>query len=243
MRSLILRGKLFLSNAFARRGRRITRFPLPQYLRDFGIDCVLDVGANSGQYAMEIRGLGYRGRIESFEPLPQVFAELKSAAAGDRLWNVHDYALGSESCVRPINVSANSPSSSFLPMDSRVTTDAVDLSTVGTVDVEIKRLDEVFSDVCVAAKNVFLKIDTQGFERNVIEGATDSLRKICMVQMELALVANYQGETLIEEMIGIMRERGFVPWWLMDGFRNPRTLQLYQTDVFFVRADLSDAAR
>lgn len=243
MRKLIRWCKQHAADSLARRGRRVTRFPLGQYLRDFRIDCLLDVGANTGQYAREVRALGYRGRIESFEPLPAVFRELQAAAENDPLWNVHARALGSENCVRPIHISANSPSSSFLPMDPRITTEAVDLTTVGTVEVEIRRLDDLFDSVCGDAGNVYLKIDTQGFERNVIEGAIASLPRISVVQMELALVANYQGEALIEEMLGWMRKLGFVPWWLMDGFRNPRTLQLYQMDVFFVREDLSSASR
>ncbi|MEQ1828805.1 MAG: FkbM family methyltransferase, partial [Pirellula sp.] len=92
----------------------------------------------------------------------------------------------------------------------------------------------VFEEVRGTSQRLYLKIDTQGFERNVIEGSKETLPCFDVVQMELALISNYHGESLIEEMIRLMRERGFVPWWFLDGFKNPKTLQLYQTDVFFV---------
>ncbi|MEQ1826448.1 MAG: FkbM family methyltransferase, partial [Pirellula sp.] len=130
-----------------KRGRYISRFPIVKYLNDFGIQCVLDVGANTGQFAQEIRWLGYSGRIESFEPIPSVFEKLRESANGDSQWGVHPFALGDRRETKQINVSANTPSSSFLELDSNVANAPVDLSTVGSVDVEIRTLDEVFETV------------------------------------------------------------------------------------------------
>lgn len=233
-----LKLKQWLARRLERSGRRVTRDPLEQYLRDFRIDCVLDVGANDGEYGLEIRGRGYRGRIESFEPLPDAVEKCRRAAAASPPWNVHPVALGSEPGQLMLNVSAHAQSSSFLALDERITA-GVDRSYKGQVQVQVRRLDDVFDEVCRDARKVWLKIDTQGFERNVIEGARQSLSRVSVVQMELPLVPNYRGETLIEEMIGLMREAGFVPWWILDGFRNSATLQLYQADVFFVRVDLA----
>lgn len=216
------------------RGRRISRHPISQYLADFAIDCVFDVGANVGQYAKEIRRLGYRQRIESFEPLPKAFADLEKAAAGDALWHSHPYALGASAASRPINVSAHSPSSSFLEMDESAVKPPREFGTVHQTVVEVKRLDDVFPSVRGQSRRTFLKIDTQGFEKDVLEGGVQSLPEFAVVQMELSLVPNYCGESLIEELIGFMRSHAFDPWWIIDGFRNLKTLQLYQADVIFV---------
>ncbi len=225
--------KNWLARELAKRGRRITRYPLAQYLRDKQIDCVLDVGANIGQYALELRELGYRGRIVSFEPMPAAFEKLTQASEHDPLWLVENIALGSETGRLPLSIIANSPSSSFLEVDPRVSVGTVDLSVVGSVEVPIQPLDKIFASAIDGCQHIHLKIDTQGFERQVIQGALDSLASISLVQMELALVRNYVGETLAEDMIALMRHHDFEPWWTLDGYRNPVTLQLFQIDVFF----------
>lgn len=232
-----------LSHALLKRGRRLTKMPLARYLRDLQIDCVLDVGANVGQYALEIRSMGYRGRIESFEPLPHVFARLESVSGSDNLWQPHRYALGDQTTTQQMNISSNVASSSFLELDRNASLDFIDLSTVDTVQADIKRLDDVYDSVTADARHVFMKIDTQGFERNVIEGGLKVLPLIRAIQMEVSLVPTYEGEALIEEMIGLMRHNGFAPWWIMDGFHHPGTHQLFQADVIFVRDYAGTAVR
>ena len=229
------RFKNFCSSLLAKKGRRIVRLPLAHYLKQFEIDCVLDVGANIGQYGSSLRKLGYRGPIESFEPMTSAFSDLTKASHSDAKWTAFNYALGNEETSSELNLSANGPSSSFLEMSDNVKDTGVDLDYVGSETVHVHRLDSVFREVVGPAKNVFLKIDTQGFERSVIQGAKKSLDKIRAVQMEVALVAHYEGEALIEEMLGMMRERGFDPWWVHHGFRHHSTFQMIQVDLFFVR--------
>lgn len=227
--------KNILSELLAKKGRRIVRLPLAHYLRQLQVDCVLDVGANVGQYGSSLEKLGYQGRIESFEPMSSAFSVLTNAAQSNRNWNLHNYALGNEDTNSTLNLSANGPSSSFLELSDNVKDTGIDLDYVGSETVSVRRLDSVFQEVVGDAGNVFLKIDTQGFERNVIEGAEKSLERIRAVQMEVALVAHYEGEALIEQMLVMMRERGFDPWWVHHGFRHSKTFQMIQVDLFFVR--------
>ncbi len=121
-----------------RGGRRVSRNPLGQYLNDFKIDCVLDVGANAGQFARHVRSTGYKARIESFEPLPAVFESLEASALSDPDWTAHGYALGSKNESRIFNISAHSLSSSFLPLNPKLDTGEIDLRTIREVKVEIK---------------------------------------------------------------------------------------------------------
>jgi len=227
--------KSFASKSLAKQGRRITRDPISHYLSSFKIDCVFDVGANKGQFATGIRQGGYTGRIESFEPLSDALSVLRTASAQDGNWNVNPFAMGNQACSQEINISANQHSSSFLDFDDAMDNTHIETDYVGTETVKIETLDNVYEDIRANAERVYLKIDTQGFERSVIEGGHKSLEHINLVQMELSLIANYKGESLIEEMISIMRSQNFSPWWILDGFRNSKTLQLYQADVFFVR--------
>lgn len=225
--------KRYATKILAKKGRRIVRDPLAKYLTDFKIDCVLDVGANKGQFASGIRKDGYTGRIESFEPLSNAIKALKAKCDADSNWNVHPCALGDTTEKREINISTNQPSSSFLELDNASDSSTVDLTYVGKETVQISRLDDVFESVRGNAKHIYLKIDTQGFERSVITGALESLPHIAMVQMELSLVSMYVGEALLDEMVAVMRGHGFSPWWVLGGFQNVDTLQMFQVDVFF----------
>ena len=83
------------------------------WLRQRGVSVVLDVGANEGQFARELRDWGYRGRIVSFEPIPAVAATLREQAAHDPAWEVRECALGREAGTATLHVSALSVFSSL----------------------------------------------------------------------------------------------------------------------------------
>jgi hypothetical protein len=73
-----------------------------------GVDLVVDVGANAGQFGRQLRDLGYLGAIESFEPMREAFESLSQTATGDPLWHVHHFGLGSASAQAVLHVAANS---------------------------------------------------------------------------------------------------------------------------------------
>lgn len=228
--------KDFVKVRLARSGRRWGFEPTLQIITEHKIDCVLDVGANTGQFAEGLRQLGYKGQIESFEPLPEEFKTLEAVTKGDNKWNAHAYALGDAAQTREMNALSHSPSSSFLELSREVNLDSFKIETVKTIPVEIKRLDDIFSSVTRGFENIYLKIDVQGFEEKVIAGATESLKSIAAVQLETSLIRQYHGELLIEETIALMRSHGFNPWWIVDGFKNRKPFQLYQADVIFVKS-------
>ncbi len=156
-------------------------------------------------------------------------------ARRDGDWSVLTYGLGDVDTLMTLNISGNSPSSSLLELNAQAVAAYPALAYCGKEQVTIRKLDTVFADVAGSHKNVFLKIDTQGFERQVLEGGVDSLSRIVGVQIETSLVPVYHGEFLIESMIEYLRMRGFDPFWITHGYRNQRTLQLYQVDVIFFR--------
>jgi len=96
-------------------------YRLLRALNRFGVDLVFDVGANTGQFATELRSVGYRGRIVSFEPLPDAHQVLSAAAARDSNWTVHSRgALGDVDGEIEMNIAGNSASSSVLPTLRRI---------------------------------------------------------------------------------------------------------------------------
>ncbi|MCG6872228.1 MAG: FkbM family methyltransferase [Gammaproteobacteria bacterium] len=200
-----------------------------------GIDLLLDVGANAGQYGDNIRASGYAGRIVSFEPVALAFAALARRAAGDDKWRVENCALGDRPGRQPIHVAANSFSSSFLDMLPEHLNRAPDSAYQGAEEVDVRTLDAVFPGGFPEAARVFLKIDTQGFERKVLEGARSSLESITGVQLEMSLLPLYRGETLFPEMLAYMGERGFSLQLIEPGFSDRRTGRLLQLDGIFFR--------
>lgn len=235
---LYQRIRSFLRMQVRRRGYTVNPFPLARYLQDFSIDCVLDVGANVGQYATELRGLGYRKRIESFEPMGDAWELLCKRASGDPNWNVHRMAIGDESADRTLNVSANGPSSSLLPLTAAgKNTTGVNLNYVSQETVTVRRLDDIWPSLNLTGQRIFLKIDTQGYERNVLQGVSSRLADIAGVQIEVPLSSIYESEWLAADFLQWFDQQGFSPYWIMPGFRDRQSNQLLDFDIIFFRSN------
>jgi len=204
-------------------------------LKDYRIDLVLDVGANTGQYARQLRELGYKGRIVSFEPLSSAVAELRRAAAYDANWQVRNHACGAENGKREIRVAANSQSSSFLPMKAEHLDAFPDSCYIGTEVVEIKRLDTIFEEVAGPGAKIWLKLDVQGFEAAVVEGSSGCLERIRAIQAEVSLQAMYEGETTLIDFLPLMAQKGFLLVGLETYLSDPSTSHLLQVECIFRR--------
>jgi FkbM family methyltransferase len=200
-----------------------------------GIDLVLDIGANAGQFGSELRRLGYRGAIVSFEPLSEAFRRLEAVARGDVGWNVKNLALGATSGTHTIHQAANSESSSLLQM-LPLHSDAAPYSRyTGEESVLVEPLDAMFDDVCMGARKVYMKIDTQGYESQVLMGAARSLGRVDMIQIEMSLAPLYEGQALFGDLYAELTGRGFALVGLESNFVDPRTGHLLQVDGIFHR--------
>ena len=204
-------------------------------LASLGVDLVLDVGANAGQFASGLRALGYRGRLVSFEPLSAAHAALERAAHGDAAWETHRLALGDRAGSAQIHVASNSYSSSLLEMLPRHLAAAPGSRFVADETVQTETLDALFPGLRRDAARCYLKIDTQGFEKRVLDGAQQALAQIDTVQLEMSLVPLYQGEPLFEELHRYLGARGYQMVGLEPGFTDPATGRLLQADGVFHR--------
>jgi FkbM family methyltransferase len=206
-------------------------------LHQHGIDTILDVGANEGQYALSLRDLGFTGRIISFEPLATAYQRLQRSAAKDKLWIVPSrMALGNQEGQVQIHIASNGgASSSLLGMLDAHRRAAPEVEYVGSEMVPIARLDAVAEQFLGTARNIFLKIDAQGFELPVLQGSGELLRRITGAQLELSLVALYEGQALFSELLDWMREAGFSIWGIFPGIADNSSGRLLQTDVVFFR--------
>jgi FkbM family methyltransferase len=200
------------------------------------VDLVLDVGANAGQYAMALRRGGYRGRIVSFEPLPDAWERCTALASRDPLWSVAPRsALGAMEGRVEIQVASNSVSSSILPMREIHRMAAPDSAYVGAEVVDMRRLDQVAREFIEHAHCPFLKIDTQGYEREVLHGSSGVLSRLAGIQLEMSLTPLYEGSPTLCELVQMMESLGFAPYALLPGFTDVNSGRMLQTDGLFFR--------
>jgi FkbM family methyltransferase len=225
------------ARGLARRGFVVVRHPvirLQAMLTAHQVDVVLDVGAARGDYARELREFGYDGRIVSFEPLSDAFAELARLSNDDPRWTAMNLALGSEQGEAVINVASNSDSSSLLPMETTHTDSAPHVTYVRQETINVEPLDVVAVDLLSADARPFLKIDTQGFEREVLDGAKNTLDQCVGLQLEVSFVPLYEGGMLVDESIAYAYDRGFRLVGMERGFTSPSG-QVLQADAVFFR--------
>lgn len=202
----------------------------------FAIDLVLDVGANIGQFASALRNSGYGGAIVSFEPLSAAHQQLTTESASDPRWAVHPRcALGDFDGEVEINIAGNSQSSSILPMMESHRAAAPESEYTGREGTPLYRLDTAATRYLQDAQAPFLKIDTQGFEWQVLDGARDALPRIRGIMVEMSLVPLYDGQRLWREMVDRLEEEGFALWSLRPAFTDPATGRTLQVDGIFFR--------
>lgn len=204
-------------------------------IRRRSIATVLDVGANRGQFAQWLTDYGFRGQIHLFEPLPEAYAALNAAGAGRPGWIAHEYALAAREGEAVLNVGRNDETSS---LQSVAKDDAAKLTALEVVDkltVRTRRLDNVLAECRIDPARAFLKIDAQGGEAAVLEGAGDAVNKFPLIQLETAIAPLYDGETQLAPMIAYFRARGFVVRGVRPVYFHPSNRELMQVDLIVER--------
>ena len=229
----------FVNFFFNKIGMSVKRFPsredrrLIRFLKENNINVVLDVGANVGQYTQNLFKNGYKGKVYSFEPQSQAFSKLKKHS--NENWITINKGLGDIETKIIINNSANSVSSSILPISNRLSTISNDFEYINKEEVDVSTVDIFLSQNNITPENVFLKIDTQGYEDMVLNGATKSLQKIKVLQLEMSLVPLYKGELLFDEMKQKIESYGFSLSAVESGLADESTGKLLQMDALFIK--------
>jgi FkbM family methyltransferase len=222
-------------------GLEIIKYPTPELdrriklLKTHNIDTVLDVGANIGQYGSELRNIGFKGVILSFEPTSEAFAKLKKNAQKDVNWKVFNFSLGAFDGEAEINISKNSVSSSILNDLPQLTESAPEAKFISKEKIKVKKIDTLFKELGLTNKQIYLKIDTQGYENMVIEGAKESLPLIKGIQIEMALVPTYEGAITFEEMIAKLKLHNYTTTSIESGYYDKKTGKLLEVDGIFFK--------
>ena len=204
-------------------------------IRRRGIPVVLDVGAAGGEFGRRLRASGYDGELLSFEPRRDSFDALQRSAEGDPRWRVFHTALGDREETAEIHVSGTGFSSSLLPMESLHVRSVPESRYVGVERVEVQRLDTLLSNLPGAGSGpYYLKVDVQGYESRVLDGARDSLKKVSAIEMEISMRSLYEGSSLYVDMFTRLQGLGFTLVSWEDVMIDPETGFVLQADCIFV---------
>jgi FkbM family methyltransferase len=221
-------------------GFDIRRFPskgqlmLVKYLANNDVKDCFDVGANIGQYAKGLREIGFKGKIYSFEPQSKPFRQLSKAADRNTRWQVFNIGLGDWDGKSLINISRNSVSSSLLNQSKFLAESAPQTEYISKEEVTIKRLDTFIKEINFANK-FFLKIDAQGYESRILEGAANSFKNIYALHLELSCISLYNGEKLFDEMKKYVESKGYYLSSLENGFTDLQNGRLLQAEAIFLK--------
>lgn len=215
---------------------------LSKFLDLIRADCVLDVGANAGQFGHQLRALGYRGLILSFEPDPQVFRNLQRSSERDSRWKAFNVALGARRGELQLNIMKRSEFNSFRSPATKNVEIVADFNRVVRQEtVEVAPLSELLPALAAEFRfsRVFLKMDTQGYDWEVFSGLGDAVGLILGLQSEISVVPIYDGVPSWKEMIDRYQDAGFV---LSNLFSvSPGLDQLLEFDCYMVRGIQADA--
>lgn len=239
------RGRNYVRRTANRAGIEISRDPglnrVVRLINLLGIDTVIDVGANEGQFGRDMRALGFERRILSFEPLTAPYAHLARAATRDPRWTTIRAAVCDVSGSITVHIAGNSVSSSVLPMLDAHANAAPKSTYVGEETAPATTVDDIVTDYAIDPASTYLKVDVQGFESSVLDGAMKSIDRFAAVQLELSMVPLYGGQALMRDLTDRMNALGFETWILMPEFCDPFNGRTLQCDGVFVRRDLIES--
>jgi FkbM family methyltransferase len=201
-------------------------------LKRLGIDLVIDVGANNGQYAEALRASGYEGHILSLEPLPDAYRILADSRRGDPAWQGFQAAAGPAPGTAIINISADTVCSSLLQPLERLTQVMPSAQTIASANVDVVRIDDLDLPT---HKRAALKLDVQGFEKQAMLGAVRTLRTASLLEIELAIDVGYEGAYTLVEALPDISALGFEIISIGRGYADPATGRLIDADILFER--------
>jgi len=208
-------------------------YRLKYFLDINNIDCVIDIGANIGQYAKHLRRIGFKKNIISFEPLNHAYKILENKSKKDSKWQSINFGIGDKDEISEINISKNSYSSSILEMSSIHSNSAPDSIYLSKQKINIKKLDNLDLIKNLKYENIFLKVDAQGYEDKVINGSINIMDKIKGLQIEMSLKELYKGQVLFDELYKIITNLNFELWDIKRGYSDSKSGKILQLEAIF----------
>jgi FkbM family methyltransferase len=234
--------KSLLKTALRSVGVNVRRYDpthdLAELLKLYQVETVFDVGANAGMSGRYFRNLGFTGKLVSFEPVSRYYKMLAAEANGDPLWTCINAAVAEAEGEQEINVSGGQGgASSFLNKTGNTWSSSPELEYVDRERVRVTTIDRAAQEHYPAGERLFLKLDVQGYERKVLEGASQTLARIVGLRIELSVSPTYEDEPPMFEIMDFLSQQGFRLCAIEPAWSNVKTREIYQMDGVFFRTE------
>ena len=229
-------GSFFMKTKLRKRGVNLNRYSLydKKWLKNLNIDTVIDIGANVGEFTFIFHELFPSSQIHAFEPIPECFNKLNNKVSG--LENVITYkiGLGSQTRVMNLNKSSHDPASSFRVMSEFHKENYPHSAQSEQINVKVQRLDDIL-DFTNAEKNIFIKMDVQGFEDEVIKGGLVTFSKAKVIIVECSYRKLYNKEPMFHGIYELLTSLGFEFMGCLKQSENKKDETYLQGDCIFVK--------
>lgn len=221
-------------------GLNITRFnkivesKKNNWLKELDIRTIIDVGANVGQSALKFHTIFPDSFIYCFEPIKKCYEKLEENLKSLQNHKSYNLALGSKKEKSVIHLNEFDPSSSILRMtDIHKNAFPFAINTIEET-IEIDTLDNIFHNTELA-KNILLKIDVQGYEKEVLLGAQETLKDISLIIIEISFLELYAGSSNFAIIYKMLEKDGFEYIGSIDQYNNPVNGRPLQQDALFLK--------
>ena len=209
-------------------------------LRSLNVDGIIDVGANRGQFTLACRFALPAVPVVAFEPIPNEAETFRKVHGTRGEVTLIESALGETKGAATLHLSKSADSSSLLPIGKKQTELFENTVEVGTITVPVHRLDD-FASCWLGRSRQLLKLDVQGYELNVLRGATEALKSCAYIYAECSEVALYDGQALRTEVEAFLKQHGFN---IQGRYNEQMDMgQLIQADYLFSRIASKDRER
>jgi len=205
------------------------------WLRSYGFNSIIDIGANEGQFSIKARTLFPKASIYAFEPIKSIYDQLIKNFAHDKKFTAYDVALGEQKGVIEFFENESSASSSALEME-KTHADHFDFTkNVKAISVNVEKLDDVFANQKINGP-LLIKLDVQGYEKIVINGGMNTIRKAEMIITELSFTELYKNQVLFDEMYHLLKSLGFKYVGNIEQLHSPIDNSILQADGIFIKS-------
>jgi len=207
--------------------------PKHHWILNYKFASIIDIGANRGQFAVRFRVLFPEAIIYSFEPIPEVYAQLSKRFEFDTKFKAFNLGLGNQTGTIDFFQNEFSDSSSALPMKSLHKENFPNTAKEKQIQIQVECLDEVMKSISLS-NSLLVKIDVQGFEEMVILGGEKTIKSASVVIVEVSFYELYEDQVYFNTIYEQMQKLGFSYRGNYGQLLSPIDGRVLQADAIFI---------
>lgn len=207
------------------------------WISKLNIKTFIDIGANVGEY-IDFALINYPdSKIYAFEPLKDCYEHLKQKELDNENVKVFNLAIGDSDCSNKIYKSSYAPSSSLLKMGKLHIESFPGTKGFTVENIEVSMLDSFFKNYQLE-KDIFIKVDTQGYEDKVIAGGIETFKKAKIILIEVSFFELYEKQLLFHDIYNKLYNLGFIFHGIKNQVVSPKDGTILQAHAYFINQEL-----